>query len=88
MLLKRIYLPVPLAIYMIPINHTKVPEQMSSGTDRTTINPMIENLNRQLCFREHIFEHFNIDDYGGFLEKVSITFIDKTDLSDLEKQEN
>ena len=49
---------------------------------------MIENLNRQSCFREHIFEHFNIDDYGGFLEKVSITFTDKTDLLDLEKQEN
>ena len=36
-------------------------------------------LNRQqLCFQEHIFEHFNGAGHSGFLENVSITFSDKT----------
>ena len=45
-------------------------------------------LNRQPCFQEHIFEHFNGDGHSGFLENVSITFIDKTDPSNPEKQES
>ena len=45
-------------------------------------------LNRQPCFQEHIFEHFNGDAQSGFLENVSITFIDKTDPSNPEKREN
>ena len=38
-----------------------------------------KHLNIQLCFQEHIFEHFNIDTHIGILENVLITFIDKTD---------
>ena len=45
-------------------------------------------LDRQPCFKIHIFEHFNIDGLSGFLENVSITFIDKTGSSDPEKREN
>ena len=45
-------------------------------------------LNRQPCFQENIFEHFNIDGHSGLLENDSITFIDKTDPSDPEKREN
>ena len=52
----------------------------SSEIDRTTINSTIEKyLNRQPCFQEHIFEHFNGDNQSGFLENISVTFIDKTD---------
>ena len=41
---------------------------------------MIEKyLNRQRCFQEHIFEHFNGDNQSVFLENISVTFIDKTD---------
>ena len=45
-------------------------------------------LNRQSCFQEHIFEHFKGDDHSGFVENVSITFIDKTDPSNPEMREN
>ena len=33
-------------------------------------------------------EYFNIDAHSGVLENVSITFIDKTDISDPDKQVN
>ena len=39
------------------------------------------------CFL-HIFEHFDSPGHKGFLEDVSITFIDKTDPSDPEKRED
>ena len=34
------------------------------------------------CMQEHLFEHFNEEGHHGFLEDVSITFIDKTDPSE------
>ena len=47
-------------------------------------------IHRKYLNRQHlnIFEHFNVDGHSGFLENVSITFIDKTDPSNPEKQEN
>ena len=40
------------------------------------------------CFQQYIYiDHFNSLDHKGFLEDVSITFIDKTDPSDPEKRE-
>ena len=38
--------------------------------------------------QEHIFEHFNSEGHTGFLENVSVTFIDKTDSQNSEKREN
>ena len=38
--------------------------------------------------QEHIFEHFNNQAHTGFLENVSVTFIDKTDSQNLEEREN
>ena len=32
--------------------------------------------------QEHLFSHFSMAGHGGFLNEVSITFIDKTDPSD------
>ena len=40
------------------------------------------------CMQEHIFEHFNSEGHTGFLENVSVTFIDKTDSQNPEKREN
>ena len=40
------------------------------------------------CMQEHLFEHFNEEEHHGFLEDVSITFIDKTDPSEPLKREN
>ena len=40
------------------------------------------------CMQEHLFEHFNEEGHHGFLEDVSITFIDKTDPSEPLKREN
>ena len=40
------------------------------------------------CMQQHIFEHFSSNDHTGFLEDVSITFIDKTDPSDPLKRED
>ena len=40
------------------------------------------------CLQEHLFEHFNEEGHHGFLKDVSITFIDKTDLSKPLKREN
>ena len=37
---------------------------------------------------EHPFEHFNEERLHGFLEDVSITFIDKRDTSEPLKREN
>ena len=37
---------------------------------------------------EHLFRHFSSPDRNGFLNDVSITFIDKKDLSDPLKREN
>ena len=36
--------------------------------------------------QEHIFEHFNSEGHTGFLENVSVTFIDKTDSQNPEKK--
>ena len=38
--------------------------------------------------QQHIFEHFNSEGHTGFLEKVPVTFIDKTDLQNPAKREN
>ena len=38
--------------------------------------------------QEHLFEHCNKEGHNGFLEDVSITFIDKTDPSQLLKKES
>ena len=38
--------------------------------------------------QEHISEHFNSEGHTVFLENVSVTFIDKTDLENPEKREN
>ena len=38
--------------------------------------------------QEHFLRHFSSPGYNGFLIDVSITFIDKTDPSDLLKREN
>ena len=38
--------------------------------------------------QEHIFEHFNSEGHPGFLENVSVTFINKTDSQNPEKIEN
>ena len=38
--------------------------------------------------QEHIYEHFNREGHTAFLENVSLTFIDKTDLQNPEKKEN
>ena len=38
--------------------------------------------------QEHLFEHFNEEGHYRFCEDVSITFIDKTDPSELLKREN
>ena len=40
------------------------------------------------CMQEHIYEHFNREGHTAFLENVSLTFIDKTDLQNPEKKEN
>ena len=62
---------------------------MSSEIGGTIINPTIKKyLNRQPCYQEHTFEHFNGNGHNGFLENVSIPFIDKTDPSNYEKREN
>ena len=37
--------------------------------------------------QEHTLEHFNSEGSTGFLENVSVTFIDKTDLQNPEKRE-
>ena len=41
----------------------------------------------QQCMQRHLYEHYSIVDYCGFLEHVSIT-LDKTDLSDPLKKED
>ena len=36
--------------------------------------------------QEYIFEHFNSEGHTDFLENVSVTFIDKTDSQNPEKE--
>ena len=40
------------------------------------------------CMQEHIFEYFTSEGHTGFLENLSVTFIDKTDSQNPEKREN
>ena len=40
------------------------------------------------CMQEHLFSHFSMSVHNGFLNDVSITFIDKTDPSDLLRRED
>ena len=41
-----------------------------------------------ICKQQHLFNHFCASDHSGFLEDVSLTFIDKTDPSDPLKRED
>ena len=38
--------------------------------------------------QEHLFQHFSSPGHNGFLNDVSVTFIEKTDPSDPLKREN
>ena len=38
--------------------------------------------------QQHVFKHFNSERHHCFLDKISITFIDKTDPSDPLKRQN
>ena len=40
------------------------------------------------CMQEHIFEHFNSEGQTDYLENLSVTFIDKTDIQNPEWREN
>ena len=40
------------------------------------------------CMQQHLFRHFCIFGHCGFLQDVSLTFIDKTDPSDPLKRED
>ena len=40
------------------------------------------------CMQQHPFEHFNSEGRHCFLDEISITFIDKIDLSEPLKREN
>ena len=42
----------------------------------------------EYCMQEHIFEHFNSEGQTDFLENLSVTFIDKTDIQSPEWREN
>ena len=41
-----------------------------------------------MCMQENLFRHFSSPDRNGFLNDVSITFIDNTDPSDPLKRDN
>ena len=40
------------------------------------------------CMQEHLFSHFSMVGHDGFLNDVSITFINKTDPSDPLRRED
>ena len=40
------------------------------------------------CMQQHLFWHFSSAGHNGFLNDVSVTFIEKTDPSDPLKREN
>ena len=40
------------------------------------------------CMQEHLYEHFCDSEHSGFLNDLSITFIDKTDLTNPLQREN
>ena len=40
------------------------------------------------CIQRHLFEHFHSEGHHCFLDKISVTFIDKTDPSEPLKREN
>ena len=41
---------------------------------------------KESCMQEHLFKHFNSMGHNGFLNKVSITLIDKTDCKNPKKE--
>ena len=47
-----------------------------------------ETITKVTCMQQHLFNHFCTCGHCGFLENVSLTFIDKTDPSDPLKRED
>ena len=45
-------------------------------------------LRKEACMQQHFFEHFSSKDHSGFLDGVSIIFIDKTDTKNPNKREH
>ena len=45
-------------------------------------------LRKEACMQQHFFEHFSSKDHSGFLDDVSIIFIDKTDTKNPKKREH
>ena len=41
---------------------------------------------KESCMHEHLYKHFQTEDYKGFLNDASVTFIDKTDGKDPKKR--
>ena len=61
----------------------------SSGQDGTITKKTLASMVRgATCMQQHLFNYFSTSDHWGFLEDVSLTFIDKTDPSDPLKRED
>ena len=44
-------------------------------------------LRKETRMQQHLFEHFSSEGHSGFLDDISIIFIDKTDPKNPEKRE-
>ena len=79
-------------IYLLTCNHCK-----KQYTGQTVDNFRLRWNNYKSCWgkhtegksvkQKHLYEHFTEKDHKGFLQDVSIIFIDKTDTSDPLKRE-
>ena len=45
-------------------------------------------LRKEACMQQHLFKYFSSEGYSGFLDDVSIIFIDKSDPKDPNKREH
>ena len=41
---------------------------------------------KEFCLQEHLYKHLQVEGHKGFLNEVSVTFVDKTDGKDPKKK--
>ena len=63
--------------------------QISFGDNCNNYKDSARKFDRKVsCMWEHLYKHFQSDGHKGFLNEVSVTFIDKTDGKNPKKEKD
>ena len=76
-------------IYLLTCNKCKLQYEGKTVDDfHLRWNNYKDNNRKEACMPQHLFEHFSKEGDSGFLDDVSIIFIDKTNPKDPNKLEH